>query len=306
MPVEILDVGDIGAGVAQSGRERMPNTIHRERLHVGSDGRPRDGRVRTRTTPRPEGIRGEERAHGGQPFGHERDHRGQPALPLRHDNERNGLVEVEVLGCQAPHLRRAHTRPVHEVQAGGDLSRRQRREYRVDPRTGNPPGHRGRHPEADDVHQLQRGAPAVEHLHAVRQRVAALVAARWRQSFPPLLQLIVQRRRVLPEQQRADVAEAREPGFKVALPIHDARQRRLDALQVARGIRRQRGALAGRQLAELCAEFVGGGANGAQRRRRWKAELAPVAVRVDHGGQAGAVPVEALRDPAAHPLTSHL
>ena len=161
---------------------------------------------------------------------------------------------------------------------------------------GEPPGLRCRQPEPDDVDQSGRGATPVQHLHQVRQRVPPVVAGGRRQRPAPLAQLLVDRRRVLLEDQRAEVTEALDPESDVVAAVRDARKLAIDLFQIPFRIVGQGVACAGRKRPQARAQLVAPRSDGLQRGVRGKTDLALDPVHLDGRGKPVAVLVDALGD----------
>lgn len=104
MPVQVLDVREVGPGVAQPRGEKVADLIHRERFEIRLPGGRADGLVRTRRRLGAERLAVDEGVCGRSRLVHQ-GHRGEStALPPRDGNVRNGVVKVEVLTGQASHL----------------------------------------------------------------------------------------------------------------------------------------------------------------------------------------------------------
>ena len=116
MSIEVLDVGHVGVGAAETGGERVPDLVGGERRPTGLVCRCGECPIDAAAGPRPEGFGVEEGAGGGDPFRHEQDGRDPAALPARDGDVGDRLIEPEVLGAEPSHLRRPHPGPVHQIQ----------------------------------------------------------------------------------------------------------------------------------------------------------------------------------------------
>ena len=119
-----------------------------------------------------------------------------------------------------------------------------------------PAGLRGRLCDADEIDQLGRGAPSVEHLHEIRQRVPPVVAGRCRQGLASLVQLVIEQGDMLRDRQRAEVAEALDPQADWVPAVREAHEFTTHLLEVSLSVIRERVALTGRQRSEARPQFV--------------------------------------------------
>ena len=124
VPIEVLDVRDVSAGVAKPRSEGVPNLVHGEGLALrflrGGLGR----LVCALSGPGSEGVGGHEVADGGESVVDERDGSEATAFATRHADEGNGFGEVEVHSGEPTHLGRPHAGPMHKPQPGGSLRAR--------------------------------------------------------------------------------------------------------------------------------------------------------------------------------------
>ena len=235
--IEVLDVGHVSPGAAQAGGERVADLVGGERRPSGAAGGGGERAIDAAAGPRPEGVGVEEGAGGGDALGHEGNGGEAAALAARDGDVGDRLVEPEVVGLEAAHLRGAHPGPVHQFQPdAGHRAGLELGEDRGDVAAVDPTRLRRRRGEADEVEQVERGAAAVEDADEVRERVAAVVAGRGGERVAPLVQLRIERGQVSRERERAEVAEPGQPHPQLALAVVEGDQRAPDLIEVAAGV----------------------------------------------------------------------
>ena len=264
---------------------------------AGAAGRRSERAVDAAAGPRAEGLGVEEGAGGGDALGDERDGGEPAALAARDGDVGDRLVEPEVVGPKAAHLRGAHPGPVHQLQPdAGHRAGLELGEDGGDVPAVDPARLRGRGCEADEVEQVERRAAAVEDADEVRERVPAVVAGRGGERVAPLVELRIERGQVRRERERAEVAEPGQPRPQLPLAVVEGDQRAADLIEVAAGVVAEGVALAFGERPQAGAQLVAARPDGLERGAGREADLALDAVDLDGGGEPVAVAVDALGD----------
>ena len=209
--IEVLDVGHIGPGAAQACRERVADLVGGER-RPARRAAAASARLTLLRGQGPKASASRNARAAADALGDEQDGGDPAALAARDGDVGDRLVETEVVGLEAAHLRRSHPGPVPQLQQdAGDRAGLELGEYGGDVLAVDPARPGRRRGEADEVEQVERDSPAVEDADEVRQCVAAVVAGRGGELAAPLVELRVERGQVRREREGAQVAELGQP-----------------------------------------------------------------------------------------------